>query len=78
MAKKITIKKDPENEIPVEIFEQAIVDISTGFSKFENSRLTKRAIILLVQDAAGSQRVSRQQVQDVLEAAAALAKTYLK
>lgn len=77
MARKLKIEKDPENEVPVVVFEQAIVDLERGFKKLMEGNLTKRAIVLLVQDAAGTGYVSKVQVEAVLKAASSLASIYL-
>jgi hypothetical protein len=77
-AKKVSIVKDKTDEIPVEIMERAIVNISEGMQRLTGSRLTKRAIVLLVQDSVGSAAVTKKQVEWVLDAAASLGKTYLK
>lgn len=76
--KKVKILKDEENEIPAEIFEQAIIDLAKGFKALTDSRLSKRAIVLLVRDAAGPSKVTASQVAWVLDAAAELERTYIK
>lgn len=76
--KSVKIVKDSENEIPVEILEQAIIDIAQGFKKLNASRLSERAIVLLVQDAVGATFATKGQVGAILKAAASLDKTYLK
>lgn len=76
--KQIQAVKDPENEIPMKMMEQAVVDIAAGFNRLKTSRLSKRAIVLMVQDSAGSTQVTKKQVEQVLDAAADLGKTFLR
>ncbi len=76
--KALKVVKDPENVIPVEVFEQAIVDLAKGFKKLNSSRLSKRAVVLLVQDSVGAPFVNRSQVEAILDAAADLDRKYLK
>lgn len=77
-AKKLVITKDKEDPIPVEIMERAIVDVAAGFKRMAASKLSKKAIILLVQDSVGSTRITKRQVGEVLDAAANLDRDYLK
>jgi hypothetical protein len=77
-TKKVVITKDKEDEVPVEVLERAILDIAAGARILLNSRLTERAIILLVQDAAGPTYVSKGQVKEVLKAASQLKDHYIK
>jgi hypothetical protein len=76
--KKLKIEKDPENEIPVQILEQAILDISSGLRKIRSGRLNDRAIILLVQYSVGTAVVTQAQVKAVLDAATNLDRHYFK
>ena len=78
MARPMRIKKNPEKPVPVDVMEQAIVEIAARFKKLNASRLSRRAIVLLVQDAAGAGLVSRSAVEAVLDAAQNLDKYYLK
>ena len=75
---KVLIEKDPENKIDVRVMEQAIVDVAEAAKKLNSSRLTQKAIILLLHDAIGARAISRQQIADVLHAAETLGRTYLK
>lgn len=75
-AKKVTEEEKNAQEF-VEATAQAIIDISAGISKLLNGKLKKRAIILLIQDAA-SVRISQDQIAKVLDAIASLDKTFLK
>lgn len=46
----ITVKTDEENPQPVEIIAQSIIDISNAFQKINESRLNRRALVLLIRD----------------------------
>lgn len=75
---KLKIEKDPKNEIPTKVLEQAIVDLAAGFKRMNSSRLSKRAIVLLIQDSCGTSYVTKKQVEAVLDSAADLDRRYLK
>jgi len=78
MARKLEVVKDPEQDIPVQVLERAIVEIANSFKKLLASRLKTRAIVLLIQDAAGPVNVTRGQVEAVIFAAADLERHCLK
>ena len=74
--KKITIIANPEENL--EILAESIIQVAGAFQEFNDSRLTKRAIILLIQDRIGSTRINRSQIEAVLGAAAELKSAYIK
>lgn len=61
-------------EVPTEIMAQAIVDVANAAKKLANSRLTKRAILVLLRDETN---LPMRQIEIVLDAAANLDK-YVK
>lgn len=62
---KIEVIRAPDKEpIPVEILEQAIVDIAAGMRRINASRLKREALVLLLHDAS---KVGRTQVRAVIE-----------
>lgn len=65
-------------KLTAEDVEQAIVNISEGFSALSSSNLSEETIILLVQNAAGPRLVNKDQVRAVLRAARDLRRQYLK
>ena len=73
--KKIQIEKDEENEIPVKVFEQAIIDISKAMKIISGSRLKRNAIAALIKDASGYPKATINLVMDHLEN---LEKNFLK
>lgn len=63
----------------VEATAQAIIDISKGIHALLNGKLSKRAIVILIQDSMGGKyAISRGQLEKVLDAIAKLDKTFLK
>ncbi len=83
--KKVEIKKDPENPINTEVLEAAIVEISNAAKKLNSSRLSERAVDLLIYDSLPSgQRYGtgkicgKPAIRAVLNAAEGLADRYLK
>lgn len=71
----ITVKQDPNNEVPVEILADAIVHVARAAQQLLNSRLTKRAIVLLLHESSG---VGKRDIEYVLDHAASLAAVYIK
>jgi hypothetical protein len=79
MTKKIETEEEKKAREFVEAAAQAIIDIATAINKLLNGKLKKSAIVLLIQEAAGGRaHVSREQVEKILVAIAALDKTFLK
>jgi hypothetical protein len=66
-----TIKQDPTAEVAPEILAQAIEDVAAAAKKLLASRLSKRAIILLIHDHAAG-RVGKREIEQVLDSAASL------
>jgi hypothetical protein len=75
---KVTIVKDKENVIELKVMEQAIVDVAEAARKLLNSRLSKRAIIVLIRDCMPGPGVPLKDIELVLDCAAKLDKRYLK
>jgi hypothetical protein len=61
--------------IPAEIIADAIVEISKGIKAIRNTRLSERAILVLLRDATG---LSLNEIRRVLGALDDLEKMYLK
>lgn len=62
-------------EVPVEIIAQSIEAIAAGMKKLNSTRLTKRALVILI---AEQSHVNRGDVLKVLDALDALEKVWLK
>lgn len=83
--KTITVSTDEENPIPVEIVADSILSISDAIKKFNDSRLSRRAILVLIQDnckPAGNgfnkKPVNMKTVEAVWDSIQSLRKAYIK
>jgi len=83
--KKVIIKNNPENEIPLEIIAEAIVEISKSMEVLKNSRLTQSAILLLIHDNCRSvggkfdkKKPTIKQILAVIESISTLKNQYIK
>jgi hypothetical protein len=75
---KVQVVKDKENNINIKIMEQAIVDVAEAARKLLNSRLSKRAVIVLIRDSMPGSGMPFKDIETVLDCAARLDKSYLK
>lgn len=71
----ITVKTNEENPEPVEVIAQSIITISEGIEKINQSRLKRRAVLLLINDITG---VGLTTIEKVLDAAVKLKDHYIK
>lgn len=80
MAKKSIVVKQVEGaEVPATVLAQSIVGISRGMKTLLAGPLNERALLLLIQDAAGGKsHVSLQVIKSVLSATADLERLYVK
>lgn len=46
----ITVKSDEQNPEPLELIAQSIIEVADAFQKINNSRLKRRAVVLLLKD----------------------------
>lgn len=74
--KKIEIENDVA--APVSLLASSILDVSVGMERILNTKLSKRAIVLLLQDAIGPSRINRNQIEWVLDNLPLLKDIYLK
>lgn len=72
---KVTITKDAENPIAVEILESAIVEIGAAMQRINKSRLTRHGLVVLI---CAHTKLSKKTVEAVLESLDDLEKRYLK
>jgi hypothetical protein len=77
-TKQITVKVNEENPEPLEILAKAIIDVSDGFEKINKSKMTRKAIVLLLQAAIGGSLITQQQINDVLDYGPKLKTLYTK
>lgn len=76
-AKKATITNP--NNVPTEVLADSIVTVSQGMKKLMGTRLTDRALFLLIQDSLGGRgKISLEQIGLVLRAARDLKLNALK
>lgn len=80
---KVTVKQNPEKEVPTEVLADSIVSIAAGLKKLRSGRLTDKALYLLIQHAApnagrGGGAISQAQIKAVFEGIEALERTFLK
>lgn len=73
--RQLKVKKDPENEIPAEIFEQAIIEIAAAMRKISATRLTRSAIVALIYDKS---KIQKGQIEVVLNNLDRLEEIWLK
>lgn len=71
----LTVKQDAKNPEPLELIAQSIIDIANAWKKIQNSGLTKRAIVLLIQDADKS--LTQSAISSVLDIVPRLADRYI-
>lgn len=71
----VTIKTNEENPEPMEIIAQSIIQVSDAFVKIQKSRLSQRAIMLLIKDTTG---LAMRDIEIVLNAVPKLKDIYLK
>lgn len=77
----ITVRQNPDKEVPTEVLADAIIAISEGVKKLRAGRLTDKALYLLIQHAApsvGNKPLSQKEIKAVLEGAESLARTFIK
>lgn len=77
-TKSITVKVNEENPEPLDILAKAIINVSDSFDKINKSKLSRKAIVLLLQNTIGATRITQQQITDVLDYAPRLKDIYTK
>lgn len=71
----VKVVSDSEFSEPLEVVADSIIKIANAFDAINNSRLSRRAVILLIQDATGCKQAD---IADILDVAPKLKKIYLK
>ena len=74
----VHITKSVDKPESTEIMAASIVAISNGFTKLLNSGLNRRAIIVLVQDMVGATKITKKDIELVLDAIPRLKAWYVK
>lgn len=73
---KINVKqKEGAEEVPAEVIAQSIVEIAQAFKRIEGSRLTRRAIVTLIQ---AQSKVGKTEIELVLNNLLELERLWLK
>lgn len=75
MKMPIKVVADPENPVAVEVIEKAIVAISEGMRRINQTRLNRRALIALIHD---NSKVAKSTIEVVLNNLEGLESLYLK
>ncbi len=79
MAKTVNIKQDEKDVIPVEILAKEIQNISAAFRKIDNSILSRKALVLLIQDALPvNAKLGKGDINQILDIIPQLEGIYLK
>jgi len=74
----IKIKKSEENPESAELLASSVVKVAEGFQKILSSPLKQRAIVVLLQDGIGAPKITKKQIELVLEALPRLKAWYIK
>lgn len=61
---KVTVGFNPVNPEPVEVLARSIIEIAAGMKVLDESKLTRKAIIVLIQARTG---LTKRQIADVLD-----------
>lgn len=72
----ITVKVNEENPEPLEVIAQSIIEVAEAFKKIQNSRLSKRVIVLLIKDM--TRNIGINEIEAILDAVPKLESYYLK
>lgn len=75
---KVTVVKDADKVIDIKIMEDAIIQVAKGAQTLLSSRLTNRAILVLIKDSMPSPGLPLKDIKMVLDCASRLDKSYLK
>lgn len=71
----ITVKSNEENPESIELIAESIIKVAEGFNIINNSRLERRAVLLLLRDITG---LNMGDIAKVLDAAPKLKHYYIK
>ena len=78
MTKNIRIVKNDENPESAELLAQSVISVADGFEKLLNTPLNRKAIVLLVRGVIGESKITKNQVELVLDALPRLKGWYVK
>lgn len=78
MKENIHVKKDEAQPESKELLAKSIVQVAESSQKLLNSGLSKRAIVVLLQDGIGISKINKKQIELVLENLPRLKSWYVK
>ena len=79
MAGKASVKYNPDANLrDIVVLQETIEQVAEFGKQLNGSKLKRKAIVLLIQGTIGERKITRQQIEDVLDAAENLGKNYLK
>ena len=78
MKKNIKITKSEDKPESTELLAKSIVQVAEASQKMLNAGLTKRAIVVLLQDGIGQAKISKSQISLVLDNLPRLKAWYIK
>lgn len=74
----VKIKTDQENPEPLELIAQSIITVAEAAEKINKSQLERRLLVLMIQDIAGAQNISKSQINLVLDTVPKIKQQFLK
>lgn len=78
-VKSVKVITDPDASLrDIVILQKTIQEVSDFAKKLNDSGLKREAVVVLLQQAIGTSRITRVQINDVLDGAQELGKLYLK
>jgi hypothetical protein len=78
MTRSIRIKKNEENPEGADLLAKSVIQVADGFQKVLGTPLTERGIVALLHDGIGHSKITRKQIQLVIEALPRLKGWYIK
>lgn len=75
MKKKIEVVKDEADEIPFEVMERAIVEISESMKRITETRVSRKMLVVLLRDSTG---LTKGTIESVLNGLDRIEQNYLK
>lgn len=63
----ITVVKDAANPEPLELMAKSVIQVAEGFEQLNRSSLNRRAIVVLLHDGIGQGKITKTQINLVLD-----------
>lgn len=74
----VRIKKSDENPESAELLAQSIIQVAEGFEKILATPLSKRGLVVLLHDGIGVSKITKGQIELVIDALPRLKGWYIK